>query len=66
MQSPELYCRLEVKLGENSRLEVLANLLEKGKVTVTIGETKKEGTTLERECQPLVTMEQVLLLLESL
>ena len=31
-----------------------------------IGETKEEGITLERECLLLVTMEQVLLLLESL
>ena len=45
-----------------SRLEVLEN----GKLPVTTGETRKEGTTLERGCLLLVTMKQVLLLLESL
>ena len=48
-----------------SRLEVLANFMEK-KVPVTIGETREEGTTLKRGCLLMVTMEQVLLLVESL
>ena len=48
------------------KLEVLVNFLEKGKVPATIEETREEGTTLERECLLLVTMEQVLLLLEIL
>ena len=38
-----------------SRLEVLTNFLEKGKVPVTIGETREEGTTVERGCLLLVT-----------
>ena len=64
--SPGLYCRLEVKLGENSfNFQILANFAEKGKVPVTTGETREEGTTLERGCLLLVNMEQVLLLLES-
>ena len=49
-----------------SRLDVLANFLEKEKVTVPTGETREEGTKLESGCLLLVTMDQVLLLLESL
>ena len=48
------------------RLEALANYLEKGKVPATTGETSEEGTTLERGCLLLVSMEQVWLLLKSL
>ena len=40
------------------RLKVLGNFLEKGKVPATTGETKEEGTTLERGCLLLVTMER--------
>ena len=49
-----------------SRLEVLEDFLEKGKVPVSIGDPREEGNTLERGSLLLVTMDQVLLLLESL
>ena len=49
-----------------SRQEILENFLEKLKVPSTTGETREEGTTLERGCLILVTMDQVLLLLVSL
>ena len=59
-QSPGVYCKLEVKLGENSfnlRLEILASFLAKGKVPAITGETRKGRNLLERGCLLLVTTE---------
>ena len=64
-----IIARLEVKLEENSiylQIGSPGNFPGKGKVPVTIGKTREEGTTLERGCLLLVTMEQVWLLLKSL
>ena len=49
-----------------SRLEVLADFLEKGKVPATTGETREDGNLLARRSLLLVTMEQSLLPLEAL
>ena len=58
-QNPGLYCRLEVKLGENYfnfQTEKPGNFLAKGKVLANTGETREEGNLLERECLLLETM----------
>ena len=49
-----------------SRLEVLADFLEKGKLPATTGETREEGNLLARGCLLLVNMEQSMLPLETL
>ena len=54
------------KILLTSRLEVLENFLEKGKVRVTTEETREEEPSLEGGCLLLVTMKQFLLPLESL
>ena len=56
-QSPGLYCRLELKISLNSRLEVLASFLAKGNVLVITGDSREDGNLLERGCLLLVTME---------
>ena len=59
-QSPEVYCKLEVKLGEiplNLRLEILAIFLAKGKALAITGETREEENLLERGCLILVSKE---------
>ena len=71
-QSPGVYCRLEVKIGDRfvsflvSRLEVQAIFLAKGKVPLKTGETREEGNLLERGCLLLETMVWVLLLRKTL
>ena len=58
-QSPGVFCKLEVKLGENSFKFETGNLeifLTKGKARAITGETREEGNLLERECLLLETM----------
>ena len=68
-QSHVLYCRLEIKLGENSfnlHAGIPGNFLEKRKVPATTEDTREGRITLERGCLLLVTMEKFLVFLESL